>query len=263
MLPTAIAVQNINRSLSSLGDVIAALQQRSKHVPFRNSKLTYLLEDVFTGDSKVMMLAMVAPGLACGQESMCTLSFAERAAAVNLRSSRVHSHPVDVVQRLRTKCRALEAEVSELRRQLTLSCAGVIAVVPAVGGGEDATSSSSISSSDGACTSVEPRALTSNVTLPADVQRLVACIKGMASSAVEASVAERRVAVDVRPALAGEARAARRESAIASKENAAGDRYGVTALASSKTHTSAGSRERRLSTGSAESGTSASASNRL
>lgn len=51
--------QHINRSLSALGDVINALgsggsaRGGNRHVPFRNSKLTYLLQDSLTGDSKV------------------------------------------------------------------------------------------------------------------------------------------------------------------------------------------------------------------
>lgn len=51
--------QHINRSLSALGDVIAALRSRQGHVPFRNSKLTYLLQDSLSGDSKTLMVVQV------------------------------------------------------------------------------------------------------------------------------------------------------------------------------------------------------------
>lgn len=46
--------QAINKSLSALGDVVAALASKKKsHVPFRNSKLTFLLQDSLCGQSKV------------------------------------------------------------------------------------------------------------------------------------------------------------------------------------------------------------------
>lgn len=55
--------QHINKSLSALGDVIAALRSRQGHVPFRNSKLTYLLQDSLSGDSKTLMVVQVrGPG---------------------------------------------------------------------------------------------------------------------------------------------------------------------------------------------------------
>lgn len=51
--------QHINKSLSALGDVIYALRSRQGHVPFRNSKLTYLLQDSLSGDSKTLMMVQV------------------------------------------------------------------------------------------------------------------------------------------------------------------------------------------------------------
>ena len=44
--------QAINKSLSALGDVIQARMEKQKHVPFRNSTLTFLLSDSLQGDSK-------------------------------------------------------------------------------------------------------------------------------------------------------------------------------------------------------------------
>lgn len=61
--------QYINKSLSALGDVIYALRSRQSHVPFRNSKLTYLLQDSLSGESKTLMMVQVSisekGGLGC------------------------------------------------------------------------------------------------------------------------------------------------------------------------------------------------------
>jgi hypothetical protein len=46
----------INKSLSALGDVVSALQQRSSHVPYRNSKLTRLLEDSLGKEAKALLV---------------------------------------------------------------------------------------------------------------------------------------------------------------------------------------------------------------
>ena len=51
-LPSADSVQS--DFCSALGDVVNSLGKNSKHTPFRNSKLTYLLKDCLMGDSKVM-----------------------------------------------------------------------------------------------------------------------------------------------------------------------------------------------------------------
>lgn len=51
--------QNINRSLLALGDVIQALRGRHTHIPFRNSRLTYLLQDSLGKGSKTVMVVQV------------------------------------------------------------------------------------------------------------------------------------------------------------------------------------------------------------
>ncbi|TKS65311.1 Kinesin-like protein KIFC3 [Collichthys lucidus] len=85
--------QCINKSLSALGDVINALRSRHAHVPFRNSRLTYLLQDSLSGDSKTLMMVQVSPLPSHLSESVCSLKFAQRVRSVELAaSSRKHEN---------------------------------------------------------------------------------------------------------------------------------------------------------------------------
>lgn len=72
--------QNINKSLSSLGDVIFALnnQRNNKHVPFRNNKLTYLLKYSLIGQSKTLMFVNVSPDIESLNETLNSLRFATK-----------------------------------------------------------------------------------------------------------------------------------------------------------------------------------------
>lgn len=78
--------QNINSSLSVLSTVIEKLQAKSNHVPFRDSKLTYLLQDSLGGDSKTLAIICCNPLSSHYQESLCSLRFATKVAKVDLKA---------------------------------------------------------------------------------------------------------------------------------------------------------------------------------
>ncbi|PRP79637.1 non-claret disjunctional-like [Planoprotostelium fungivorum] len=76
--------QAINKSLSALGNVIAALQNKEKHIPYRDCKLTYLLQDSLGGNSKTLMFVNVGPASSNTGETTCSLNFAQRVRNVEL-----------------------------------------------------------------------------------------------------------------------------------------------------------------------------------
>ncbi|KAK3005763.1 hypothetical protein RJ639_017575 [Escallonia herrerae] len=80
--------QHINKSLSALGDVIFALAQKSSHVPFRNSKLTQVLQSSLGGQAKTLMFVQLNPDVESYSETISTLKFAERVSGVELGAAR-------------------------------------------------------------------------------------------------------------------------------------------------------------------------------
>lgn len=69
----------INLALSSLGNVISALAENSPHIPYRDSKLTRLLQDSLGGNSKTIMIANIGPSSLHYNETLTTLRYASRA----------------------------------------------------------------------------------------------------------------------------------------------------------------------------------------
>mgnify|MGYP005823101075 CR=1 FL=1 len=113
--------QHINKSLSALGDVIFALAQKNAHVPYRNSKLTQVLQSslgkhkvasncvcgqIFLflqslpfhvgGQAKTLMFVQINPDVESCSETISTLKFAERVSGVELGAARSNKEGKDI-----------------------------------------------------------------------------------------------------------------------------------------------------------------------
>lgn len=102
----------INLSLSTLGNVISALVDgKSTHIPYRNSKLTRLLQDSLGGNSKTAMIANIGPADYNYDESISTLRYANRAKNIQ-NKAKINEDPKDAL------LRQFQKEIEELRKQL-------------------------------------------------------------------------------------------------------------------------------------------------
>uniref|UniRef100_A0A8C7RCP0 Kinesin-like protein n=1 Tax=Oncorhynchus mykiss TaxID=8022 RepID=A0A8C7RCP0_ONCMY len=102
----------INLSLSTLGNVISALVDgKSTHVPYRNSKLTRLLQDSLGGNSKTMMCANIGPADYNYDETISTLRYANRAKNIK-NKARINEDPKDAL------LRQFQKEIEDLKKKL-------------------------------------------------------------------------------------------------------------------------------------------------
>lgn len=84
-------LRNINQSLSALGNVVSALSEKGRtHVPYRDSKLTRLLQDSLGGNTRTTIIACVNPLAGQSNETVNTLKFADRAKKVGATRKRDH-----------------------------------------------------------------------------------------------------------------------------------------------------------------------------
>eukprot|EP00118_Oscarella_pearsei_P007350 m.35601 g.35601 ORF g.35601 m.35601 type:complete len:834 (+) comp32144_c0_seq3:2412-4913(+) len=80
----------INKSLTSLGQVFTALRTNALHIPYRNSKLTHLLQPALGGDSKACMFVNISPAQVNIAETISSLQFGQNARQVELGPAQRH-----------------------------------------------------------------------------------------------------------------------------------------------------------------------------
>ena len=111
---------NINKSLSSLGQVINALAKKSSSgksvfIPYRNSKLTRVLQESLGGNSKCTMIACASPASASYSETMSTLAYANR--AKNIKVKAVKNDSSILVDRLKHEVASLKQKLADMERE--------------------------------------------------------------------------------------------------------------------------------------------------
>ncbi|KAJ6366835.1 hypothetical protein OIU77_003254 [Salix suchowensis] len=107
---------HINKGLLALGNVISALgdekkQKEGMHVPYRDSKLTRLLQDSLGGNSKTVMIACISPADINAEETLNTLKYANRAR--NIQNKPVANRDLisNEMQQMRQQLKYLQAEL--------------------------------------------------------------------------------------------------------------------------------------------------------
>ncbi|KAI7741670.1 hypothetical protein M8C21_005368 [Ambrosia artemisiifolia] len=107
--------QFINKSLSALGDVISALASKTAHIPYRNSKLTHILQSSLGGDCKTLMFVQISPSSADLGETICSLNFASRVRGIEHGPARKQT---DITELFKYKqlVRELENQLAEERK---------------------------------------------------------------------------------------------------------------------------------------------------
>ncbi|KAL3635015.1 TRAFAC class myosin-kinesin ATPase superfamily [Castilleja foliolosa] len=117
---------NINRSLSQLGNLINILAEvsqtgKQRHIPYRDSKLTFLLQESLGGNAKLAMICAISPSPSCKSETLSTLRFAQRAKAIKNKAT-INEEMQEDVNVMREVIRQLRDELHRMKGNREQTC---------------------------------------------------------------------------------------------------------------------------------------------
>ncbi|EGR28887.1 kinesin motor domain protein [Ichthyophthirius multifiliis] len=112
---------NINQSLSTLGNVISALVDNKPYIPYRDSKLTRLLQDSLGGNTKTVMIANIGPVDYNYDETISTLRYANRAKSIK-NKPKINEDPKDAM------IREYQEEITRLKEELSKKVGGNVKI---------------------------------------------------------------------------------------------------------------------------------------
>lgn len=108
----------INKSLSALGNVINSLvdisEGKSRHIHYRDSKLTFLLKDSLGGNSKTYIIANISPAFSATNETLSTLKFAQRAKQIK-NSAYINEETSGAINTLQYEIKRLKEELQQAK----------------------------------------------------------------------------------------------------------------------------------------------------
>ena len=111
----------INKSLSALGNVINSLvdvsEGRNRHVPYRDSKLTFILRDSLGGNSKTVIIANISPSIINFSETLSTLKFAQRAKLIRNKAV-INEDSSGTLMLLKNEIKKLKRDLTETIKQV-------------------------------------------------------------------------------------------------------------------------------------------------
>ncbi|CAA7047846.1 unnamed protein product [Microthlaspi erraticum] len=114
---------SINKSLLTLGTVISKLTDtKAAHIPYRDSKLTRLLQSTLSGHGRVSLICTITPASSTSEETHNTLKFAQRCKHVEIKASRNKiMDEKSLIKKYQKEISCLQEELTELKRGVSMS----------------------------------------------------------------------------------------------------------------------------------------------